>query len=448
MKSRVFIGVTEVAGFYRALKFGFDQLGLPCTYMNIVGHRFQYGGDNWKIVTSWVRKSAQKKSKFWRVCNLLLRTLLFVRALVLHDVFIFGFNSSFFKNYIDLPILKFFGKKIVYQFHGSDGRPPYMDGSVMAPARGRSILDCIKLTQRKKNIIRTIDQYADVIINTPPQGIFHERPFILWMRVGVAVLPPEDVIAISKHPTQKVPLTHKVTILHCPSDPEAKGSYSIREIINTLKQKGLEIDYQELTNQPNEVVCQALATCDIVLDQCYADYGMPGFATEAAWYGKPVVIAGYAVDLWKSILPKDSLPPTAYCHPDALEATLEELIRNQHTREALGQRARHFVETQWHPKLIAQRYLQLLDGDIPSDWIYHPTDIRYWQGCCLSEARARQLIGDVINTGGEESLQLADKPALRQLLLQVSQQEPAQCDEMPVHRHNTIAASEPALLRS
>ena len=37
-----------------------------------------------------------------------------------------------------------------------------------------------------------------------------------------------------------------------------------------------------------------LARCDFVIDQLYSDYPLPGLATEAAWFGKPTVVGGYA----------------------------------------------------------------------------------------------------------------------------------------------------------
>ena len=58
------------------------------------------------------------------------------------------------------------------------------------------------------------------------------------------------------------------------------------------------------SGQPNSVVLEQLARCDFIIDQLYADFPMPGFATEAAWFGKPAVTAGYALDLWKRTLPK------------------------------------------------------------------------------------------------------------------------------------------------
>jgi glycosyltransferase involved in cell wall biosynthesis len=419
IKPRVLIGVREVAGFYRALKFGFDELGIPCTYVSFNPHRFEYGGSATNRWTRWIQTTGQRRGKLWRWLNRAGRWGLFVWAVATHEVFVFGFGSSFFKNHGDLPILKRLGKKIVFQFHGSDARPPYMDGSVMAPARQRSVADCIALTLRKKRHMETIERYADVMINTPPQGLFHERPFAVWMRTGVAVLPPTDAELPSVPDTSNRP----VRLLHCPSDPEAKGTVRLRAIVQSLQAKGLSVELIEITNQPNAVVHEALKACDIVLDQCYADYGMPGFATEAAWYGKPVIIGGYAVDLWRALLPPECVPPTLYCEPDDLAQAIETLVLDPAQRHALGIAARQFVETQWHPSRIAQRYVALLAGTAPDEWLFDPLQIRYWQGCCLEASQARALIHQVVQTGGLQALQLADKPALEAMFVEVAAQQ-------------------------
>jgi hypothetical protein len=49
--------------------------------------------------------------------------------------------------------------------------------------------------------------------------------------------------------------------------------------------------------------------------------------------------------------------------------------------------------------------------------MYDPGDLRYVHGACLSEEKARRIVRDVIDEGGVEALQLADKPPLRRLFV-------------------------------
>jgi len=325
---RVFLGLIEIAGYYRNLKEGFRELGIEADFYNLQYHPFRYGGNDnrgWPFALLFWLKSWEKHALL-RYLFLplhafyirLLRVLLFFYCLIRYDGFIFGFNSTFL-NYLDLPILKLFGKKVIYQFNGSDARPPYLDGSIMAKDRGVSLAQCVALTRKKKKIIKKIDRYADAIITIPMIAHFHERPFLNWLKIGIPCKPPSHAF----HPSTS---ENGIRIVHSPSHPEAKGSVLISETIERLRSKGLAIDFVMITNQPNEKVLEALANCDFVVDQLYADYGMPGFAVEAAWFGKPTVIAGYAGDIWQELLTADETPPTCYCKPAELESAIEKMI--------------------------------------------------------------------------------------------------------------------------
>jgi hypothetical protein len=415
-KPRVFIGLTEISGYYRGVKKGFEEIGVPCTFINLFNYRFAYGGEDKSRLVRWILESSKRKETFWKRINALLRGLLFWQMLFTHDVFIFGFSTSFFKGHRDLPLLKLFGKRILYQFHGSDSRPPYLDGSVMASGKGRTVQDCITRTKVRRATVDRINRYADVIIDIPPTCQFHTQAVVNWLRIGIPCQPPVYPADLPEPRSAELIRREGLRILHCPSYPEAKGSHEIRRVIEALQRRGHALHLVEVVNQPNSVVLKELAHCDIVIDQLYADYGMPGFATEAAWYGKPVLIAGYARDLWERLLPEEWTPPTLYCHPDEFEQALTMLITDHAFRAEIARQARAFVENQWHPKAVAQRYLQVIEGNFPEDWLINPACIRYWEGCCFPESRVRALLGEVLAAGGVEALQLPDKPALAELM--------------------------------
>ena len=101
---RVLIGLVEVAGYYRGLKEGFDELGIECTFLNLAPHPFDYGGSDPSTLARWIRSLSRRRSRlagrsavrrlWYGGWQLLLQALLFVWALFRHDVFIFAFNSS------------------------------------------------------------------------------------------------------------------------------------------------------------------------------------------------------------------------------------------------------------------------------------------------------------------------------------------------------------------
>lgn len=418
---RVFLGLAEIAGYYRGLKEGFESLGHEAELICLSGHPFGYTGANDNAMVDFWRWLNARPEPSLRALRRVPRTLLFMWAASRFDIFIFSYGGSLLPGFRDLPLLKSLGKKLIFQFHGSDSRPPYLDGSVMAEDRGRSIASAIQLTHEKKRNLRIIERYADAVVNIDPQSQLLERPFIEWLRVGLPVHP-------SSAPTREGVVQWweargtgwPVRALHSPSHPEAKGSAEIRNMVERVRAQGVPLELVTIKGRPNRDVLAALATCDLVIDQLYADYGMPGLAVEAAWFGKPVVIGGYAVEHWNRALPEEARPPTWYCHPTRVEEGILSLARAPEARRRLGIAARTFVEDVWHPKKVAERYLAIAEGSFPRDWLRQPQDIDYWQGCCLSESRLQEVVAAFVKEGGRAALELGDKPAIEQVLLDLA----------------------------
>ena len=413
---RIFLGFAEIAGYYHSLATGFRRLGHPCVFVSAYGHRFSYGGDEathlWVRLMRWcgtgrVNTPKSLKKVLFAVAFELSKLPVLVWALLNFDVFIFGFGSTFY-GFRELPLLKALGKKVVYVFHGSDSRPPYMDGAVMSSANGYSPAQCVQLTARKKAVVRAIDRHADLIVEQAAAGHLHERPFVQYLAVG---------LPFWFDPAPPRPAGAAVRILHSPSNPEGKGTELIRQAIRSLQAKGLAIDWVEITGQPNAVVVQELMACDLVVDQAYSDSPMAGFATEAAWFGKPAVVGGYYAQVMAADVPEEARPPSAFCTPERLEETIEWLVRDADYRRELGARAEAFVRSRWTPEAVAGNYLRLLSGDIPAAWTFDPAHSRYFHGYGMPEAKVRGLIRAVVEAGGPGALQLDDKPAVRDAML-------------------------------
>ncbi|MEN8208618.1 MAG: hypothetical protein ABFR50_05125 [Candidatus Fermentibacteria bacterium] len=436
-KHRIFLGIGEVAGYYTNLKKGFDEIGVKSYFFSIDGHPFDYGTGKkqnpfmrfLKFLLSRKMSSKRRKSLSEIWWTLLLVAILFpvrlsllVWSLFWCDVFVFHGTSSFFHGtssffeMYDLPILKLFRKRIVWVFHGSDTRPSYLSGSSISMDYGCSIEKTVRIAKKQKRWVRRIERYADIIISHPPSSHFNEKRFVRYLSVGNP-FHCEYNIDSEKDTAEN---NGKLRIVHAPSFSEFKGSGIFRDIIRRMKSKGYSLEFVEIIGKPNSVVLKELADCDFVIDQLYSDTVMAGLSTEASFFGKPAAVGGYASLDDMGILAGAPAPPTEYQHPDDIESAIEKLITNRDYRIELGEKAQRFVLEQWAPAAVAQRFLRVINDDCPEEWLYDPQDIRYRNGCGISEQNAKALLGEFLEHAGKEGLCLPDKPELENRIIEFS----------------------------
>jgi hypothetical protein len=418
---RIFIGLTEIAGFYGNLAAGLRAAGAQTTFVDLGRHPFEYaaGDQRWVVrLARWTspgrldaRGSFVGRLAPWGLLHRLALAALFIWAVLRHDAFIFGFGTSFFR-LRSLPILRWSGKKVVFVFNGSDARPPYIDGAVMDPAQGRSIDACIQLARAQKRQIAEIERWSTIVISHPLYMHFFERPAVGSTVLGLPQPLLADYPAVAPEPPEP-----PIRILHSPSNPTAKGSELIRAAVGRLIAEGLPLELIEVRGMPNRVVHEQLQTCHFVVDQLYSDTLMAGFAAEAALYGKAAVVGSYGWDEIRRLIPDGHRAPVEGCHPDDIGSAIRRLATDAGHRRSLGLAARTFVEG-WAGEAVARCYLRLLDGERPPDWMCDPSDVRYVQGSGLPEQRAREIVAAVIRRGGIEALQIGDKPKLEAAFLQ------------------------------
>jgi glycosyltransferase involved in cell wall biosynthesis len=439
-KKRILLGIGEIAGYYTNLKKGLDELGAKSYYFSIDAHPFKYGQEGKKenAYMSSVRyflskKMSAKKNKsvweiWWTIWLVLfifpLRLSIFIWSLIWCDVFVFHGTSSFFHGtssffeMYDLPILKLFGKRIIWIFHGSDTRPAYISGSSVSADFGCSIEKCLRIAKKQKKWVSKIERYADVIVNHPPSSHFHEKKFIQYLALGI----PFSCSYTVKDRNKPVSNHEKCRVVHAPSFSECKGSSRFRDIMRVMREKGYFFEYIEIVGRPNSEVLMELADCDFVIDELYSDTTMAGLATEAAFFGKPSVVGGYATNEDMGKLDVQFIPPSEYHHPDGIEDAIEKLLTDTQYRIELGKNAGEFVRRNWAPEKVAERFLRIVNDDFPEEWLFDPHDIRYIHGWGLSEQDGRNLIVKFLEYAGKDGLCLSDKPELEKKFIEFSMQ--------------------------
>lgn len=432
MRHRVFIGLTEVAGYLGGLRQGFEDLGVPTLYFDGSAHPFGYArpdvlGRAGRVVDRIrARRDAERRfvqHTFWnvaaslaRVARAVLKLGLLSRALLTCDAFIFAGGETFFRR-LDPVLLRVLRKRVIVVFLGSDHRPPYLNGRWVRSMPERDLPSHLEEIRFVRDRVRTAERFADAIVASGASAQFHTRPFAQFIAVGIpASLPPTEV----GDPCRRLFTGSGVRVLHSPSDPISKGTDMIRAAVRALGDLGYAIDYVELVRRPHADVLAALRECDLVVDEVYSDAPMAMFSAEAAFFDKPALVTGYYADAAGSELRADIIPPSLFCLPHELQNGLHRLIADEGYREDLGRRAGAYVRTRWDPAQVARRYLRIIERDVPADWMVDPLACRYLHGWGMPDGLRRQVLRAIVSQAGPEALCLTDRPDLERLLVEAA----------------------------
>ncbi|WP_207063727.1 hypothetical protein [Motiliproteus sp. SC1-56] len=421
---KIFIGPVEICGIAEGLNHGFSELGVPSKVVLSSPHPHGYITSNgfwlyslWKKLGS-VRKDTARskiiKKVFYVVLHVFFTWLVFFHSLFSFKVYIFLYSRSITDSKLELLLLRLFRKKVIFISVGTDTRPPYMSGAFLPYADAdKDIYELSKVVSKYKQKIALHEKYADYIVNAPGTGQFHNKKFINWFSVGVPKL-LQDVSCDKS--SESAPMR----ILHCPSNPTAKGSGVISDVIDNLKSKGHRIDFIKIENVPNDVVLDQLSRCDFVIDQLYSDTPLAVFATEAAHFGKPAVVGGYFSSDINKFVTFDDIPPSLYVSPENIEEAVEKMITDDHFRLELGRKAKSFVDSKWTPRDVASRYMRLINDSVPETWWCDPQTITYVYGAGLPRWATARMVRGMVERFGVQSLKVSDKPQLEHELLNMA----------------------------
>lgn len=432
-KPKVFIGTGEVAGFFENIDKGFKRLGVKCDYYCLSEHPLKYTTGNKSKLAALHRKIIQLLFKtnnkiikiFLRLVNFFIRLIILVYALMCYDVFIFLSSGSIWRHN-EYLLYHIFRKKTIFIYCGSDCRPTYLNGAiVLTPDIIKNIntdtdiekycVDvnaiyekCIKI---KKNI-RRVEKFADYLVNIYPQAIFHNRDFISLVAIGW----PFEFNNAKQTITTNNESDH-VRILHAPTRVHSKGSAIIRTIVNELKEKGLNIEYIEITNRPHNEVIKEIEKCDMVVDEVYSDTPLGALGTEAAFFKKPVVVGGYYAEYIYEDESREYIAPNCYCHPDKMKEAIERYVLNPDLRRTDGEKLyQYFIEYR-KPEKIAERILMIAEGTFPKEWLCQINDTEYFLGYGLHKDIRDHIIKTMIKEKGVESLCLSDNKSIEKKIL-------------------------------
>lgn len=430
-KMKIFIGPWETAGYYKGLSAGLLESGREVMFVLFHDHPFAYGGETHRpaairLARGIARLRPDVLSGFlskvtWWSLTLAREVLLTTWSLIpifKCDAFIFGTGNSFWRNNLDLPLLRLLRKKVILNVaHGGELRPPYLDGSYQSKdgSPGPNLSFYKKRARQYRRKIQRIERYRFLVVGSPMSSSqFASRAMTNVFNLGI---PTHLDVERDVYPTEPNASRDEVRILHAPSHPAAKGSFEIREAISTLQNEGLKILYREISGAKFDVVRNSLVWCDFVVDQVYSDTPLAGLGSEAAMLGKPSVVSGFGLSQLMQIYPAIDFPVSLVSAPSGLEASIRRLAIDKKFRLQIGREAQKFVLTHWSPRAVAERFLKLIEDQAPEDWTFSPGEFHYFEGYGQDEATTKRRIKKLVARYGISSLQLDHKPLFRDELL-------------------------------
>jgi hypothetical protein len=264
------------------------------------------------------------------------------------------------------------------------------------------------MTRRTAARVRRVERWAHVVIAHEASAQFHRRPFVRLLEVGLPVALPTG---IADEGGDRGGGSRRTRILHCPTDPVAKASGMIRDIVESIGSATHPVEYLELVGRPHDDVLEVIARSDIVLDEVYGDTPMGVLAAEAAWLATATICGGYFAGECRPLSDGTAFPP-GFVLPDAVQDELRLLVDDAAERLRRSHAAETFVRSRWTPGQVAGRVRTLIVSDVPESWLVDPAAVSYVDGYGMARATRIAAVRAFIQSEGEGALALGHRPDL------------------------------------
>ncbi len=177
-----------------------------------------------------------------------------------------------------------------------------------------------------------------------------------------------DPLVLSEYqfivPERQVPI-----VLHCPSNPEIKGTARILSAVDQLKREGIRFEFKMVTNVPNSTIRSLLTESDIVIDQLYIN--VLGILVGEALATGNVVLSRNSAEQERT--PSDC--PVIDITESTVTDKLREVILDASLRRRLAYAGRRYAE-QHHDHLEACKQIMTSLTQGVKDYDFTPTFYR------------------------------------------------------------------------
>ncbi|MCK4793846.1 MAG: tetratricopeptide repeat protein [Desulfobacteraceae bacterium] len=267
-----------------------------------------------------------------------------------YDIFHFHFAKSLYPDFRDLEELKQKGKKIIFQFWGSDQRSPEWIYYQQARFLGYRPPKPYFVTMSQYHVHKIINRYADVMIGLTciPRGF--------WITGFVETLEwsmKEKERILREEIMKKDP--HKTYFVHAPSTNWKKGSSVIVRLLEECKNDGMPIELLHVSQLQLEKAKQIYPYADFAIDQVgVGTFGL--FGCEMMCWQIPVLV--YHIDLFDRLR---NFPPIIKITKENFKRQIANCIEMKKSGELieLGKKGRRWAIENVDISLGLSEYLRI-----------------------------------------------------------------------------------------
>ena len=336
----------EIGGQMALLAKAFRRKGLQCQSVAL-NQDFRDFDNDVSLTKKGIKSIAEK-------------ALFLARSIDKYDIFYFFWGKSFldtnrFPN-LDIPILKFLGKKVLMHYRGSDllNIDYYQVLRKIALGEEGDFFSPLvaKQTCKQVNRVNWCGKWTDYILVSTP-NLIELVPENVEPKLFPQVINTNEWRPEKRQQNQK----DKIVVAHAPTRRFVKGTDLIIQAIENLKIQGVNIELRLIEGMPFSKMKAVLEDADLGIDQLFSGwYGK--IAVEMMALGKPVFC--YIAQKYEKIA--NFSPPIVRTTATSLEQDLKNFIANGRQEwNSIGLEGRHFVERHHDVDKEADRILQLLD---------------------------------------------------------------------------------------
>jgi hypothetical protein len=416
-KKKLLIYGPEISGFNDGLRQAVTRTGHACRVVSIGPNKFLYGG----VGSPELDVSSNSKDVFFAKARSLLRR---IEALWLSvfwaDAVLYVSGSTPTGTFLEPKILRLLlNKRLNFLFHGSDARPPYLNGARHKegmPVDWRKIKGQV---HEIKRLVEKVEAAGARVFAYPGISHFFSKEFLDWQLLG---MPVADSATMKSGPVRKRKEPDLTTrILHSPSNPSAKGTEAIRAMVLQLQQEGFNIDYLELQDVPNTAVREAISRADIAIDQLYCDRPGAAFSLECVSAGV-LCLVGSPHAAWLKNHYRDSIIQPCYLVDSAeLLHVLRQYLDSPEEKNKLSSQLHSASNTNFSPEKIGEKWVAAIFFEPAPDVYFNPFDLDSEMGGFASKTHLAELVRGIVREYGVDALGLGHNPLLQERVLRMSQ---------------------------